>query len=234
MKRFMVVLVALLLCVSCSAHKVTDPALSKPSASGTPVEGDGGGDPPGGGVPEYLTVALNPSYQLAHPGDIVGITLSATSSHYDNVTWWDGAVTPGGFDAYEGWVDYDTTRLVCEPLAPMQANMGGLMVGTQTGANGVTACGSVMCFTTVGPGYDQWNNPPVWVPAGKIYLLNSLACWHLLVDAPGDIWHLRFRVKDRALGNAAISLHDMRFTNGIGPSPNPGPASATVNVSGVY
>ena len=49
-KPVLLLLSLLLLCTSCSTHKVTDPALQKPGASGTPdQEGDGGGS--GGGAP---------------------------------------------------------------------------------------------------------------------------------------------------------------------------------------
>ena len=58
MKRFIAVLATLLLCVSCSATKVTDPTL-KPHASGTPQEGGGGEEGGGGGG---MTVNLGDTY----------------------------------------------------------------------------------------------------------------------------------------------------------------------------
>jgi hypothetical protein len=57
MNKLAAVIAVLALLASCSVHKVTDPVVQKPNASGTPLEDDGGGGDPSGGNPYYMNVA---------------------------------------------------------------------------------------------------------------------------------------------------------------------------------
>jgi hypothetical protein len=140
---------------------------------------------------------------------------------------------PGGFNTWQAFVDYDTTKLVVAPLVPADNNNGCLMVGNCTGTNGVTACGSTTTFLTVGPA----TNPPYYngtIPAGQMYILTSIACYYTLVNGPGDLWLLRFRAKDAALGTTTIRVHDVRFNNGVHYMPLPADVQATVTIGGAY
>jgi len=232
-KKLVAVLAVLGLLASCSTHRVADLNAPKPGASGTPMgDGDGGGDP-GGGVPDYITLGLNPTSQLVHAGDPVYLDLRVTDDQLTPFTGYDGQPHVG-FNTWQAFVDYDTTKLVVTPLVPVDNNNGCLMTGNCAGANGVYACGSTITYLTVGPASDPYNVPPLNIPAGQFYVLTSIQCYQTFVDAPGDIWHLRFRTKNDALGTTTIRAHNARFNNGIYYLPLPADVQATVTIGGAY
>lgn len=232
MKKLLALLVIFGLLVGCSTQKPTAPVL-KPNATGTPMgDGDGGDDPPSGGVPDYITVGLNPTSQSALPGDLVSMDLRVLDDRLGPVNW-NGDIVPGGFDAWEAYVDYDTTKLVISYRVPVQTNNGCLMTGNCAGTNGVYACGQNFTYLTIGPATDSYNQPPVTVPGGTAYILTSLACYHKEVNGPGDIWHLSFQVRPgAALGLTTIRARNMRFTNGVSYCPSPPDCQATINIGG--